>query len=311
MGLFDFTQSRGWKVFIAKLYGLGAAVVIVGALFKIQHYPGAGFMLAFGLITEAVIFFFSAFEPLPHETDWEIVFPELLTGVDDKDIIEPERREKKQRLIEKIQKIKEKEEFASCWPAGGSGVASFSKSAGASTSGAAIQKFDEMLEKAGGANFFEKLGDNFANFNEKVKDMADIADSAAASKEFAANLKGASASLEGVKSSADGLQYSVNNIADSYSKLADNMNIDFSAVKSGNKEYSENITSLNKNLGAVNQIFEIQLKEVDFDSMISELKGSVQYAQQYSQEVSKLSKNLSALNNVYGNMLTALNVKVS
>ena len=89
------------------------------------------------------------------------------------------------------------------------------------------------------------------------------------------------------------------------------MNIDFSAVKSGNKEYSENITSLNKNLGAVNQIFEIQLKEVDFDSMISELKGSVQYAQQYSQEVSKLSKNLSALNNVYGNMLTALNVKVS
>ena len=309
MGLFDFTQSRGWKVFIAKLYGLGASVVIVGALFKIQHYPGAGFMLAFGLITEAVIFFFSAFEPLPHETDWEIVFPELLVGVDDADILDPAKKEKKQRLIEKINKVHEKDELASCWPGGGAGT---SAQSGPANTGNALAAFDSMLQKCGGQNFFEKMGNNFANFNEKVKDMADIADSAAASKQFATNLQGASIALEGVKSSAESLQGSVDSMSNTYSKLASNMdNIDFSALKSGNQEYSSNITALNKNLGAINQIFEIQMQEVDFDTMISELKGSVQYAQQYSQEVSKLSKNLSALNTVYGNMLTALNVKVS
>ena len=66
MGLASITQSKGFKNMMAKLYGIGAAIVIVGALFKIQHWEGAGLMLTIGLLTEAVIFFFSAFEP-PHE----------------------------------------------------------------------------------------------------------------------------------------------------------------------------------------------------------------------------------------------------
>jgi gliding motility-associated protein GldL len=51
--------SKGWKKFMAKLYGFGAAVVIVGALFKIMHWPGADAMLIAGLGTEALIFFIS------------------------------------------------------------------------------------------------------------------------------------------------------------------------------------------------------------------------------------------------------------
>lgn len=72
--------SKAWKKFMAKLYGIGAAVVILGALFKIQHWPGAGPMLIIGLGTEAVIFFFSAFEPIKEEVDWTLVYPELATG---------------------------------------------------------------------------------------------------------------------------------------------------------------------------------------------------------------------------------------
>ena len=59
--------SKGWKNLMAKMYGIGAAVVIVGALFKINHYPYASEMLIIGLGTEAIIFFFSAFEK-PHES---------------------------------------------------------------------------------------------------------------------------------------------------------------------------------------------------------------------------------------------------
>src|SRR5437899_2049123 len=69
--------SKGWKKFMAKLYGFGASVVIIGALFKIQHWPGAGIMLTVGLGTEAVIFFFSAFEPIHEDIDWSLVYPEL------------------------------------------------------------------------------------------------------------------------------------------------------------------------------------------------------------------------------------------
>ena len=72
--------SKKWKNFMAKLYGLGAAVVIVGALFKIQHWPLASFFLIIGLSTEAIIFIFSAFEPPHEDPDWSLVYPELATG---------------------------------------------------------------------------------------------------------------------------------------------------------------------------------------------------------------------------------------
>lgn len=41
--------SKQWKNFMAKLYGWGAAIVIIGALFKIQHWEGASLMLILGL----------------------------------------------------------------------------------------------------------------------------------------------------------------------------------------------------------------------------------------------------------------------
>src|SRR5512137_845716 len=85
MNIAEIVQSSGWKSFMAKLYGIGAAVVIVGALFKIMHWPGAGPMLTVGLSTEAIIFFFSAFEPLHEELDWTLVYPELagMTDIDE------------------------------------------------------------------------------------------------------------------------------------------------------------------------------------------------------------------------------------
>jgi gliding motility-associated protein GldL len=74
-------ESMAFKKVMAKVYGLGAAVVIVGALFKILHWPGADGMLMVGLLTEAFLFTISAFEPLHKETDWTLVYPEL-AGLD-------------------------------------------------------------------------------------------------------------------------------------------------------------------------------------------------------------------------------------
>ena len=73
----EFVESPGYKKAMGKVYGFGAAIVLAGALFKIMHYPGAGWMLLIGMGTEIVIFSLSAFEP-PHETpDWSLVYPEL------------------------------------------------------------------------------------------------------------------------------------------------------------------------------------------------------------------------------------------
>ncbi|MDR1584239.1 MAG: gliding motility protein GldL [Prevotellaceae bacterium] len=73
----NFLESPVMKRIIAVAYGMGASVVILGALFKLMHWPGAGTMLIAGMSVEAGIFFISVFEALPKEYHWDAVFPEL------------------------------------------------------------------------------------------------------------------------------------------------------------------------------------------------------------------------------------------
>ena len=77
MGITELSNSKGFKTFMSRLYGWGASIVILGALFKLNHWEGAEILLAVGLGTEAVIFFFSAFEKSKEEYDWSLVYPEL------------------------------------------------------------------------------------------------------------------------------------------------------------------------------------------------------------------------------------------
>jgi hypothetical protein len=94
------TEAKWYKVMMPKLYGWGAAIVILGALFKIEHYPGASIMLAVGLGTEAVIFFFSAFEKQHTEPDWSLVYPELAHMQD------PDHKRPAQQLDDALAKAK-------------------------------------------------------------------------------------------------------------------------------------------------------------------------------------------------------------
>lgn len=73
-------KSKTAKKIMNMVYGIGASVVIVGALFKILHWPGGSVLLMVGLLTEALIFFISAFEPVEEELDWSLVYPELKGG---------------------------------------------------------------------------------------------------------------------------------------------------------------------------------------------------------------------------------------
>ncbi|KAA1246223.1 gliding motility protein GldL [Aquimarina sp. RZ0] len=85
-------NSKSSKKLMNMVYGLGAAVVILGALFKIMHWPLGNEMLIVGLVTEALVFTVSAFEPVDDEIDWSLVYPELAGG-SKKDKIEKETPE--------------------------------------------------------------------------------------------------------------------------------------------------------------------------------------------------------------------------
>ncbi|MEY2937609.1 MAG: hypothetical protein RL062_198 [Bacteroidota bacterium] len=76
----SFFETKKFKTTMNFVYGMGAAVVIVGALFKILHLKGADIMLSVGLLTEAGIFVISSFEPVHMDPDWSLVYPELAGG---------------------------------------------------------------------------------------------------------------------------------------------------------------------------------------------------------------------------------------
>lgn len=302
-----FNKTKKFAKIFQKVNSLGAAVVIVGALFKIQHYPGASVMLMVGLLTEAAIFTITAFAPLPVEYHWHNIFPELLIGEE----IEEKVYEANNKPAPVAHFNEETGEIdCSDLQYSFSGGASAGPAAkGPVTDGTALAKFNEMLEKSSNnGNFFDKLSNSFADFTENVKGMATVANSAVAAKSFTDSLSSASSAVSSINSSAEDLSNTLSNVQNKFAGVSD---LDFSALKSGNKEYSDNISKLNNNLKAINGVFELQLAEIDFDTMIAGLKESVQGAKDYSTEVTKLSKNLQALNTVYGNMLTALNVKIS
>ena len=169
MSLAELVQSSGWKNFISKLYGLGASVVIIGALFKIQHWPLAGTMLTIGLLTEAVIFFFSAFEPLHEEIDWSLVYPEL-AGIPEDDTIELSA--------------------GSRYQGAGSG------GAGGGAGSVALAKFDEMLEKAEiTPDLFQKLGVGMKKLGESTANINSMGDISAASAKYMNTINTANDSL--------------------------------------------------------------------------------------------------------------------
>lgn len=145
-----------------KVYGIGAAVVILGAMFKILDWPFASLMIGVGLSTEAVIFFLSAFEPKHEEVDWTKVYPELAS-----------------------------EEAAP--------VSSRGK---ASTSTGLTQKFDDMMENAKiGPELFESLSKGMQNLATSAEKMGKLSDAAVATNEYAENVKTASKTLVDINSS--------------------------------------------------------------------------------------------------------------
>ena len=142
------------------LYGMGAAVVIVGALFKLMHWPGAGPMLIIGLLTEAAIFGLSAFEPVENELDWTLVYPELAGG------------EAKKRDAKKAENPTEAQGLLS-------------------------QKLDNMLKEAKiDGELMASLGNSIKNFEGAAKNMAPTVDAIASQKKYAEEMTTAAAQLE-------------------------------------------------------------------------------------------------------------------
>jgi gliding motility-associated protein GldL len=325
---------------MAKLYGWGASVVILGALFKINHYPYANEMLVVGLGTEAIIFFFSAFEPPYVEPDWSLVYPELGGLYHGDESLEDGKKQKKptQELDDLLKKA----------------------------------NIDQQL--------IDRLGDGLKKLSDNTAKLSDISDAAGATKEYVTNVKGASKSAENLTKSydltAETLQkdatasatyltsiktagdnaanlantykeasetlkgdisvtkefttimkvamQSANTLAEQYTKSAEALSqsakqLDFSTVDG--KSYNEKLHQISDKLTALNSVYELQLQSSNeqvqsttkvretMTELLKNMKESADTMAIYKEQMNLLTQRISSLNEVYGGMLTAMSGK--
>lgn len=279
-----------------KIYGIGASVVIVGALFKINHYEGAGIMLGVGLGVEAMIFFLSAFEPRHAEPDWSKVYPELAEEYSGAPVAR--RSSNGESVTKKLDHMLESSKV--------------------------------------GPELIESLGNGMRRLSDSVVKISSLGDTAVVANDFTKNVQAASGAMVEVKKSYEGVAHSmtemtnvsknaVNEMASaSRNAVAELGNASKSASQEitsafkSTQEYQAQVQNVTKNLGALNAVYEMELQDsnshlkqmnkfyANLASALESMAGATKDTQQFKEEIGRLTSNLSSLNKVYGSMLTAM-----
>lgn len=272
-----FETDRG-KYIKNLIMGLGASMVLLGALFKIMHWPFAGVMLSIGMFTEVFLFAFIGILPPHKDYYWEKYYP----GLDESPEIEHYKK-------------------------GGKHVAQAAPAMGFVGGGAAPSStaaLDKMLDEANldQANI-KRLADNFQKFGNTVEQMKDITNVTAATGEFTDSARQAAQELSKLK--------------DTYAGAVNTMT-SFNDASESTAQFHSQVQVLSKNLGNLNQIYEIELQDANnhlkamnkfYSNLVNaseSMAASADDAQAAKEQIAALSKNLTSLNHIYGNMLSAM-----
>lgn len=270
-----FFASKGYKNLMKYVYGYGASIVIVGALFKIQHWPGADIMLIAGLSTEAIIFGLSAMEPLHAEPNWAVYYPYLL----------PEDERPEGQDINAFPKPHE--------IAGGKG-----------SGGSTTEMVAEMMEKAKiDQALLDRLGNAMRDLSHNAEQLKSVSSAASATDSYVSSLEEASKKMSSLSEAYERASYSIagltSNTADgaSFGEQMQKVSTNLAAL---NNVYELQLQGSAAHLEAT-QGFQKQVVD-----MMQNLSASVEDTKLYRENMAMLAQNLTDLNNVYGNMLKAM-----
>jgi gliding motility-associated protein GldL len=252
---------------ITNIVSWGATVVIIGLLFKIQHWPYGTVFITAGLTTEAALFFLLGFQREKEDAhiDWTRVYPELA---------EDYKGELPQATVRGI---------------------------GGSSSTAAL---DKMLDDAKiGPELIGSLGEGLRTFGDKVANISKVSDAGVATSEFTTKLKTASASYDKLNSAFETASASLSEMANSnvdskaYNEQVSNLAKNLSAL---NAVYELELQDSSSHLKSMNKFYH------NMSQTMQNLSESMEDSEQFKSEVTRLAKNISSLNSIYGNMLSAM-----
>ena len=283
----NLVRSKGYKTFMAYLYGWGASVVIVGALFKIMHWPGANIMLILGMGVEGVIFFLSAFEPPHKEWDWSLVYPELAGMIDEAALNGEVEYDENGNPIEKP----------------------------AVSADPLTAKLDKMLEDAHiSPELIDRLGQGMQNLADSANSMNNMANVTAATDKFVSNMDGVASQAGRLLESMQGAPEAISTLSTIYQETAQSLN--------GEVSYVEEMKKMSASLSSINAMYEMQINnastqmninkefEEKMGTMLANFTNSAEGIMKYKEQVDALTRKVAELNNVYGNMLAAMQTRI-
>ncbi len=322
-------QTKAYKVIMGYVYGWGATAVIVGALFKIMHFPGASIVLTVGMLVEAAIFFLSAFEPAMEHYDWARVFPVL--GKSHSEWDKSGAGNAENMPVAAIPDVK-----APVAPAPATVTGNIDLGLEA----------DDLNKLKVGIHKIAETADNFASIVGNTPDMAQkmtmVSESfdelgvrtQEMSKALQNSVEGISSGYNEVnrllmdsaqsltaqiKNNCERLVGSIDESAGGFSTLSKLMEEQRQQLKNNTGDYTQQIAGVNKNISALNALYELQIHETkscmesfrsmqgDMNEMLENVSLSLDSAKLFKQESQQLANNVASLNSVYGNMLSVVN----
>ena len=293
----DWYGSYQGKRVVGMVYSIGASVVIIGALFKIMHFPGAGAVLMIGMITEAMLFMIGCLDKPHPEFHWHEVFPQLLGHGTEPGLLEEMQSRPKPTLM-----------------GGGAGEG------GATTKSANMPALSEKDMDA--------LKDGIAGLAKTAVQLSELGKVATATTQLSEKLDAAGQAAEQFVVAGKTISEKSAVLSASYTEVADDMK----KVAAGTKEYEGKVAAVAKQLNSLNAVYELQVNAVQaqveaYKAQAEKVNGATQQidgltatvkkmsdvsaealkAQEaYEAAAKKLAGQVADLNKVYGNMLNAL-----
>lgn len=294
----DWYGSYQGKRVVGMVYSIGASVVIIGALFKIMHFPGAGAVLMVGMITEAMLFMIGCLDKPHPEFHWHEVFPQLLGHGTEPELLKEMQARPKPTLM-------------------GGGAEGGSASAAQKTNVPALSEKD-----------MEALKGGIADLAKTATQLSELGKVATATTNLSEKLDAASQAAGQFVEAGKTITEKSESLGAVYAQVADDMK----KVASGTKEYESKVAGVAKQLNSLNAVYELQVNAIQvqvdaykaqmdkvngatqqLDTLTSAVKKmtdvageSLKSQEAYEAAAKKLAAQVADLNKVYGNMLNAL-----
>ncbi len=314
-GIERFLHGQKGQRFFNFAYSIGAAIVIWGALFKILHLPGGSTLLCIGMGTEIAMFILTAFDRPPKEYAWEEVFPVL-------DSHNPEDRPDMAgggqggTVIVNGRPVEISGDSDEYYQGDGS---EYAGSGGGFAAGGGVPAV--ISETAGLGLTEEETGSlresisKLAAASEQIAQMAELAD---VTRSYVESMGGIAEQMTTLKQTTAALNQVSGVLLDSYRAITENSE----SVTASSAGYVERLEDLNRNIGGLNTIYEIQLKSISsqlesIDRVNRGLKDirdmyekSAAESSRYCEETEKMARYMKQLNAVYEKMITAMTINM-